>query len=118
MDLVGYSQDVFNNIVIDYALIAEKLGLKDITYIPISALLGENIVNRSEKISWYDGPSLLEILEKWKWRRILTIHMPGSLFNTLSGRNYRSCMIIVVMPARSTVVFIVQVMKSPCCHLD
>src|SRR5678816_603395 len=36
MDLVEYSQDVFNNIVIDYALIAEKLGLKDITYIPIS----------------------------------------------------------------------------------
>jgi sulfate adenylyltransferase subunit 1 len=63
MDLVDYSQDVFNNIVIDYAQIAGKLGLKDITYIPISALLGENIVNRSEKISWYEGPSLLEVLE-------------------------------------------------------
>jgi sulfate adenylyltransferase subunit 1 len=63
MDLVDYSQDVYNNIVIDYALIAEKLGLKDITYIPISALLGENIVSRSEKIGWYDGPSLLEVLE-------------------------------------------------------
>jgi sulfate adenylyltransferase subunit 1 len=64
MDLVEYSQDVYNNIVIDYAMIAEKLGLKDITYIPISALLGENIVNRSEKMNWYDGPSLLELLEK------------------------------------------------------
>lgn len=63
MDLVDYSQDVYNNIVIDYAQIAEKLGLKDIRYIPISALLGENIVRRSEKITWYDGPSLLEILE-------------------------------------------------------
>lgn len=63
MDLVDYSQDVFNNIVIDYAQIAEKLGLKDITYLPISALLGENIVTRSEKMPWYDGPSLLEVLE-------------------------------------------------------
>jgi sulfate adenylyltransferase subunit 1 len=64
MDLVDYSQDVYNNIVIDYALIAEKLGLHDITYIPISALLGENIVTRSQKMPWYDGRSLLEILEE------------------------------------------------------
>jgi sulfate adenylyltransferase subunit 1 len=64
MDLVSYSQDVYNNIVIDYAMIAEKLGLKDITYIPISALLGENIVTRSQKMPWYDGRSLLEILEE------------------------------------------------------
>lgn len=64
MDLVNYSQDIYNNIVIDYAIIAEKLGLKDITYIPISALLGENIVTRSQKMPWYDGRSLLEILEE------------------------------------------------------
>jgi sulfate adenylyltransferase subunit 1 len=64
MDLVNYSQDVYNNIVIDYALIAEKLGLHDITYIPISALLGDNIVTRSEKMDWYEGKSLLEILEE------------------------------------------------------
>ena len=64
MDLVNYSEDTYNNIVIDYALIAEKLGLKDITYIPISALLGDNIVEPSTKMDWYDGPSLLDILEK------------------------------------------------------
>jgi len=63
MDLVEYSQDVFNNIVINYAEVAAQLGLKDVTYIPISALNGDNIVDRSENIHWYDGKSLLEVLE-------------------------------------------------------
>src|ERR1700679_3911576 len=63
MDLVEYSQDVYNNIVIDYAKVAESLGLKDIKYIPISALNGDNIVDRSDKFTWYEGPSLLDILE-------------------------------------------------------
>src|SRR5215475_6997841 len=47
MDLVEYSQDVFNNIVIDYAEVARTLGLKDVTYFPISALKGDNIVDKS-----------------------------------------------------------------------
>ncbi|MES2776721.1 MAG: GTP-binding protein [Bacteroidota bacterium] len=63
MDLVDYSEDVYNNIVIDYAQVAKSLGLKDITYIPISALNGDNIVDKSDKYPWYDGDSLLEILE-------------------------------------------------------
>ena len=63
MDLVDYSQDIFNNIVISYAEVATHLGLKDVTYIPISALNGDNIVDRSERINWYDGKSLLEFLE-------------------------------------------------------
>jgi len=63
MDLVEYSQDVYNNIVIDYAKVAETLGLKDITYIPISALNGDNIVDKSDKYPWYEGRSLLDILE-------------------------------------------------------
>lgn len=63
MDLVDYSQDVYNNILIDYAEVAESLDLKDVTYIPISALNGDNIVDKSEKISWYEGDSLLELLE-------------------------------------------------------
>jgi sulfate adenylyltransferase subunit 1 len=66
MDLVEYSQDVFNNIVIDYADVARQLGLKDVTYIPISALNGDNIVDPSENISWYDGKPLLEFLEDVK----------------------------------------------------
>ena len=63
MDLVEYSQDVFNNIVIDYAEVAKQLGLKDVTYIPISALNGDNIVDKSETITWYEGKPLLEFLE-------------------------------------------------------
>ncbi len=66
MDLVEYSQDVFNNIVIDYRQVATQLGLTDVTYIPISALDGDNIVDRSTKITWYSGQPLLEFLEEVK----------------------------------------------------
>ncbi|MBC7874379.1 MAG: sulfate adenylyltransferase, partial [Ferruginibacter sp.] len=64
MDLVEYSRDVFNNIVIDYAEVAKQLGLKDVTYIPISALNGDNIVDRSGHMDWYEGTSLLQFLEE------------------------------------------------------
>lgn len=64
MDLVNYSQDVYNNILIDYAAVAKSLNLKDITYIPISALNGDNIVDKSIHLNWYQGESLLDILEQ------------------------------------------------------
>lgn len=64
MDLVDYSRDVFSNIVIDYATVAKQLGLNDVTYIPISALTGDNIVDRSEKMSWFEGKTLLQLLEE------------------------------------------------------
>ncbi len=63
MDLVDYSQDVFNNIAIDYAEIAKSLDLKDVTYLPISALKGDNIVDKTEKLAWFEGGTLLELLE-------------------------------------------------------
>ena len=63
MDLVDYSQDRYNNILIDYAEIARTLGLKEVTYVPVSALKGDNIVDRSAALSWYEGPTLLELLE-------------------------------------------------------
>ena len=63
MDLVNYSQDVYNNIVIDYIEVAKSLGLKDVKYIPISALNGDNIVEKSDKFPWYEGESLLHHLE-------------------------------------------------------
>jgi sulfate adenylyltransferase subunit 1 len=66
MDLVEYSQDVYNNIVIDYAEVGKQLGLGQITYIPISALNGDNIVDKSERITWYEGKPLLELLEEVK----------------------------------------------------
>jgi len=63
MDLVNYSRDVFNNIVIDYAEVVKSLGLSDVHYIPVSALQGDNIVDKSGKMSWYEGESLLHFLE-------------------------------------------------------
>lgn len=63
MDLVDFSEDVYNNIAIDYAEMAKTLGLHDVVYLPISALKGDNIVEKSDKLPWYDGPTLLELLE-------------------------------------------------------
>ena len=64
MDLVSYSQDVYNNIAMDFAEIAKTLKLRDVVYLPISALKGDNIVDRSTHLDWYEGPTLLELLEK------------------------------------------------------
>ena len=63
MDLVNYSQDRYNNILIDFAEMARMLQLKNISYLPISALKGDNIVERSSHLSWYEGPTLLGLLE-------------------------------------------------------
>ncbi len=63
MDLVDNSQDVYNNIVIEYADLAKALGLNDVKYIPISALKGYNIVEKSASFPWYEGASLLHLLE-------------------------------------------------------
>ena len=64
MDLVDYSEDIYENIKADYAKIAENLGLTQVTYFPISALRGDNIVTRSADTDWYSGVSLLEYLEE------------------------------------------------------
>ncbi|MBK1896726.1 sulfate adenylyltransferase subunit 1 [Chryseobacterium paridis] len=66
MDMVDYSQEVFETIKADYSKIAEGLGLKDVTYFPISALKGDNIVSLSPKTDWYEGDSLLDYLEQVK----------------------------------------------------
>ncbi|NJC69428.1 sulfate adenylyltransferase subunit CysN [Planosporangium thailandense] len=63
MDLVDYSQEVFEKIADEFTAFAAKLEAPDLTVIPISALKGDNIVSRSENMPWYDGPSLLHHLE-------------------------------------------------------
>ncbi len=63
MDLVDYDQRVYDCIVAAYKEFAAALGLKDIHTIPMSALAGDNVVVRSEKMDWYDGPTLIELLE-------------------------------------------------------
>lgn len=64
MDLVNFSENVFNNIVIDYSKVATQLQLKNVTYIPMSALMGDNIVDVSTQMRWYEGKPLLQFLEE------------------------------------------------------
>jgi bifunctional enzyme CysN/CysC len=63
MDLVDYSAKVFESIVEEFTAFAAKLEIGDLTFIPMSALHGDNVVARSAKMPWYDGPSLLHHLE-------------------------------------------------------
>ncbi len=63
MDLVNYDQAVYDRIVAAYGEFAATLGLKDITPIPLSALTGDNVVDASDKMDWYKGPTLIELLE-------------------------------------------------------
>ena len=63
MDLMDFDVKVFEDIKADYLQFAEKLDIVDPHFVPISALDGDNVVNRSERSPWYDGPTLMEILE-------------------------------------------------------
>ncbi|MDH5679773.1 MAG: GTP-binding protein, partial [Nitrospinota bacterium] len=63
MDLVDYSEDVFRRICDEYGVFATKLEVKDIKFIPVSALKGDNIVDPSRNMPWYDGEPLLKHME-------------------------------------------------------
>ena len=76
MDLVDYSQEAYDKVVKEYTDFAAKLNVKDVRFIPISALHGDNVVNRGEKMNWYEGGTLLHNLE--------TVHIS-------SDHNLRDC---------------------------
>ena len=63
MDLVDYSEEAFNKVVREYETFASKMTTKDVRFIPISALHGDNVVEKSDNMPWYDGRSLLSTLE-------------------------------------------------------
>ena len=63
MDLIGYDQAIYDRIVAEYQNFATSLGLKDITAIPLSALTGDNVVDKSTNTPWYSGPTLIDLLE-------------------------------------------------------
>jgi sulfate adenylyltransferase subunit 1 len=63
MDLVGYSEDIYEGIIEQFEEFSSKLYVKDIRFLPISALNGDNVVNRSENMDWYQGAPLLHTLE-------------------------------------------------------
>ena len=64
IDAVDYSEEIYNQVADDIRTLTDELGLNHVDIVPTSALLGDNVVERSAKTPWYDGPSVLEILEK------------------------------------------------------
>ena len=76
MDLVGFSEDVFMRIRADYAAVAAQLGLEDITYIPICAVRGDNIVETSTIMPWYAGQPLLDVLEQLELTGDINLDIP------------------------------------------
>lgn len=63
MDLVGYRQDLFSSIVDDYGPFARELGIEQVHAVPLSALSGENVFEHQNRAPWYNGPTLMELLE-------------------------------------------------------
>ena len=63
MDLVGFQREVFDRIRAEYSGFAAELGIRGVQFIPLSALEGDMLVERGERLAWYDGPTLLEVLE-------------------------------------------------------
>ena len=63
MDLVDFDKNIFDKIVSDYKEFVAPLNIPDITCIPLSALDGDNVVEKSDRTPWYEGPSLLDFLE-------------------------------------------------------
>jgi sulfate adenylyltransferase subunit 1 (EFTu-like GTPase family) len=74
MDLVEHSQEVYDRIREEYLAFSEHLTIPDIRFVPISALRGDNVVTRSENMGWYQGATLMELLEAcrsattWRWK--------------------------------------------------
>lgn len=77
MDLVDYAEETYERIKTDFEEFSSKLDVPDIRFIPISALKGDNVVNKGENMDWYDGPTLLYTLEN--------VHV-GSDFNHIDSR--------------------------------
>ena len=86
MDLVDYSEQVYNDIVAAYRRMSDTLQIPNVEFIPISAKKGDNVVNASENMSWYKGQPLLSFLE--------TVPMP----NKLGGKNFRLPVQYVIRP--------------------
>ncbi|MBA8986573.1 sulfate adenylyltransferase subunit 1 [Sphingobacterium soli] len=70
MDMLDYELAVFENIKTDYLNLANKLGLEDVDFIPVSALKGDNIVQKSQRMPWYHGASLLTYLEEIEFEEL------------------------------------------------
>jgi bifunctional enzyme CysN/CysC len=72
MDLVGYSQDIFEGIVAEYAAFLGRFGVTPLWFIPVSGVTGENVVTAAPNLAWYRGPTVLDALEAFESRPPLT----------------------------------------------
>ena len=95
MDLVGYDEQVFERIRQEYLDVAESMKFEAVSFVPVAAKFGENIVNRSSDMSWYDGETVIELLEKAPLAvdhdleqfsmTVQRVHRPASSFRGYSG---------------------------------
>ncbi len=118
MDLVGYDQQVFNDIVTDYNGFARELGLGDIRCVPLSALTGDNVIAAGDAMPWHDGPPLMEILETIQVHEedngafrmpVQWVNRPDSDFrgfsgNVASGRVSRGMELIASLSGKTSIV--------------
>lgn len=97
MDLVQHSQAVFNTIVKGYSDVIKSFNFKPIVFIPISGKNGDNIANPSENLSWYDGPTVVDILDNLKKNKLsaeLPFRMPVQDIYKFSGGEYNNRVIV------------------------
>ncbi len=93
MDLVDYEEEVFDAIVEEFDTFAARLEMPDVTFIPISALLGDNVVDRSQSMPWYEGPPLLYHLEHVHIasdRNLIDVRFPVQWVIRVGGRQVGS----------------------------
>ncbi len=116
MDLMEYSEETYEQIKADYREFAADLAVEDIKFVPLSALLGENVVDRASTMNWYEGKPLLELLEDADQREqrisgeprlpVQYVNRPNLDFRgfsgTLSGSEIRPGMAIKVLPSGQT----------------
>lgn len=103
MDLVDFDKQIFDKIVADYKAFVKSLNIPDITYIPLSALDGDNVVDKSDRTPWYEGPSLLDFLETVPIDRIVISKISVIRYNMYCVRTWTSVASAVRSPAVSSV---------------
>jgi bifunctional enzyme CysN/CysC len=114
MDLVDWSEDVYREISEEFIDFAARLEFTDVTTIPLSALTGDNVVTRSERTDWYDGPSLLHHLENVyiaSDRNLVDVRFPVQY--VIGPRTARAT--TVPSPARSSAACCAPATTSSCC---
>ena len=117
MDLVAYDEAVFEHIVEDLTDWTARLDIRDVSFIPISALLGDNVVDRSTNMRWYDGPPLLYHLEHVVIapdRNLAAGALPGPVGDPAEQR--RRTTTTAAMPARSPAACCTPVTRCSCCR--